>query len=158
ITQQIGRATRLDTKSAWAVEPYQIANYGLGGQYDLHYDAHAYFHSPPQERISQILFENYGDRLGTFMIYLEDVPEGGATVFPDLKLLSEPVLGDAVFWFNLQSNGLKDERTRHGGCPVLIGSKWITNKWINSNVQMFTHPCPLEKDSDQTIRARLAHY
>jgi len=25
----------------------------------------------------------------------------------------------------------------------MIGSKWITNKWIRANAQMFKRPCPL---------------
>ena len=29
-----------------------------------------------------------------------------------------------------------------GGCPVMVGSKWITNKWIRSNSNMFTRKCP----------------
>ena len=31
---------------------------------------------------------------------------------------------------NLKTSGLKDPVTAHGGCPVLVGSKWITNKWV----------------------------
>ena len=32
---------------------------------------------------------------------------------------------------------------KHGGCPVMIGSKWIINKWVRSNAQMFRKPCPI---------------
>ena len=39
--------------------------------------------------------------------------------------------GDALFWINLNLNtGFSDRLTLHGGCPVAVGSKWITNKWI----------------------------
>ena len=31
--------------------------------------------------------------------------------------------------------------TYHGGCPVLAGSKWITNKWIRSRAQFQLYPC-----------------
>ena len=31
--------------------------------------------------------------------------------------------------------------TYHGGCPVLAGSKWITNKWIRSWSQFKHFPC-----------------
>ena len=31
----------------------------------------------------------------------------------------------------------------HGGCPVLVGSKWITNKWIHSHDQFLKYPCSL---------------
>lgn len=32
--------------------------------------------------------------------------------------------GGAAFWFNLRPSGATDPRTLHGGCPVLVGSKW----------------------------------
>ena len=41
----------------------------------------------------------------------------------------------------LQAGGY-DTHVKHGGCPVMIGSKWITNKWIRVNAQMFKRPCP----------------
>ena len=38
--------------------------------------------------------------------------------------------GDLAFWYNIDRNLNVDYLTFHGGCPVLVGSKWITNKWI----------------------------
>ena len=32
--------------------------------------------------------------------------------------------GAAAFWFNLLKSGESDARTRHAGCPVIVGSKW----------------------------------
>ena len=40
------------------------------------------------------------------------------------------------------TNGILDIQTLHGGCPVLVGSKWITNKWIRWKHQQFKFPCP----------------
>ena len=37
--------------------------------------------------------------------------------------------GAVVSWWNMDKNGGYDIMTKHGGCPVVIGSKWITNKW-----------------------------
>ena len=50
-----------------------------------------------------------GPRFCTFMIYLTDVEAGGRTVFPTIGVSVAPKLGDALFWFNLDSglsNGL----------------------------------------------------
>lgn len=66
---------------------------------------------------------------------------GGATVMPYLKLHVPSVRGSALFWNNLEHSGSEDFFTRHAGCPVLIGSKMVMNKWIHSYGQEFRRPC-----------------
>ena len=48
--------------------------------------------------------------------------------------------GDLAFWYNIDRNLNVDYLTFHGGCPVLVGSKWITNKWIR-DISTY-HPLP----------------
>ena len=55
---------------------------------------------------------------------LDDVELGGATVFTHTGVTVWPKKGMAVFWWNLMSDLSGDTLTRHGGCPVLHGSKW----------------------------------
>ncbi|CAB4043200.1 prolyl 4-hydroxylase subunit alpha-2-like, partial [Paramuricea clavata] len=55
--------------------------------------------------------------------------------------------GDAVFWYNLRKSGAGDSSTRHAACPVIIGSKWVSNKWIHSYGQEFSRPCGLQDDA-----------
>ena len=55
---------------------------------------------------------------------LDDVEAGGATVFTQAGVTVWPKKGMAVFWWNLLSDLNGDMTTRHGGCPVLHGSKW----------------------------------
>ena len=31
-----------------------------------------------------------------------------------------------------------DNDDAHGGCPVLVGSKWITNKWVMIMITMMS--------------------
>ena len=56
-------------------------------------------------------------------------------------ILFQAEKGSAVFWWNLLTNGLLDVQTVHGGCPVVVGSKWITNKWIRWKHQQMKLPC-----------------
>lgn len=45
-------------------------------------------------------------------------------MFPKLGVGVFPKRGRAIFWYNLHHDGTGDERTLHGACPVLLGSKW----------------------------------
>jgi len=77
------------------------------------------------------------------MFYLEAPEEGGATVFPFINTRVKPIKGSAVFWYNLLTSGEGDHLTRHAACPVLYGSKWVSNKWLHEVGQEFNRPCNL---------------
>uniref|UniRef100_A0A8C2IFJ7 Si:ch73-68b22.2 n=1 Tax=Cyprinus carpio TaxID=7962 RepID=A0A8C2IFJ7_CYPCA len=115
LNQRIAGVSGLELETA---EELQIANYGIGGQYEPHYD-------------SKVLHEDVnlfkclrGGRIATVLIYMSDVDIGGATVFPDVGAALQPKRGTAVLWFNLLRNGSEDARTLHAACPVFVGSKW----------------------------------
>ncbi|XP_010766978.1 prolyl 4-hydroxylase subunit alpha-2-like [Notothenia coriiceps] len=152
VNQRIEDLTGLEVDTA---ELLQVANYGVGGQYEPHYD----FSRPPFDKNPDgnrlATFLNYkdepdafkrlgtGNRVATFLNYMSDVEAGGATVFPDFGAAIWPRKGTAVFWYNLFKSGEGDYRTRHAACPVLVGSKWVSNKWIHERGQEFRRPCGL---------------
>ncbi|XP_048399189.1 prolyl 4-hydroxylase subunit alpha-2-like isoform X1 [Stegostoma tigrinum] len=154
VNQRIEDITGLEVDTA---EFLQVANYGVGGQYEPHFDfSRRPFDSNLATQGNRLAtFLNYkeehdafkelgtGNRLATFLNYMSDVPAGGATVFPDFGAAIYPKKGTAVFWYNLFRSGEGDYRTRHAACPVLVGSKWVSNKWIHERGQEFRRPCGL---------------
>ena len=72
---------------------------------------------------------------------------GGATVWPFAGISIFPDKGDGFVWYNLFRNGDPDIFTHHSACPVLLGSKWIANKWIGYNAQWETARCSLSEEA-----------
>ncbi|XP_053197610.1 prolyl 4-hydroxylase subunit alpha-1a [Scomber japonicus] len=134
INQRIQDITGLDVSTA---EDLQVANYGVGGQYEPHFDFGRKDEPDAFEELGT------GNRIATWLLYMSDVQAGGATVFTDIGASVWPIKGTAVFWFNLYPSGEGDYRTRHAACPVLVGNKWVSNKWIHERGQEFRRRCSL---------------
>ncbi|XP_014670419.1 PREDICTED: prolyl 4-hydroxylase subunit alpha-1-like [Priapulus caudatus] len=136
INQRIGDVTGLAMSTA---EDLQIANYGLGGHYEPHFDF--------ARREEKDAFKSLGtgNRIATVIFYMTDLEAGGATVFPRVGARIIPERGSAAFWYNLKQSGQGDYSTRHAACPVLAGTKWVANKWIHEIGQEFRRPCGLSE-------------
>ncbi|KAL3876427.1 hypothetical protein ACJMK2_034276 [Sinanodonta woodiana] len=129
-------------------EHFQVVNYGIGGMYDPHTDFFG-VSLPDLDRngVTPPSLQGSGDRVATFLFYLEDVKAGGATAFVNINVTVPVVKGAAAFWYNIKKNGDADENTKHAGCPVLLGSKWVSNKWIRQHAQVFRRPCGKSPDA-----------
>ncbi|XP_054899244.1 prolyl 4-hydroxylase subunit alpha-1-like isoform X2 [Poeciliopsis prolifica] len=134
INRKIEDITGLDVSTA---EDLQVANYGVGGQYEPHFDFGRKDEPDAFEELGT------GNRIATWLLYMSDVQAGGATVFTDIGAAVQPKKGSAVFWFNLYPSGEGDYRTRHAACPVLLGNKWVSNKWMHERGQEFRRRCGL---------------
>jgi prolyl 4-hydroxylase len=123
---------RIDRRIAslmnWPVENgegLQILHYNTTGEYRPHFD---YF--PPDQPGSAVHTARGGQRVATLIVYLNDVPDGGETIFPEVGMSIAGKQGGAVYFRYL--NGLRqlDPLTLHGGAPVKSGDKWIMTKWM----------------------------
>ena len=56
-------------------------------------------------------------------------------------LVHHKFIGAAAFWYDLLSDGIRDQMTLHAGCPILKGTKWILNKWIYMYDNFQNFPC-----------------
>ena len=109
-------------------EGLQILNYGIGGEYKPHHD---YF--PPVNPGSEVHIKRGGQRVATLVMYLNDVQEGGETIFPEVGVKVTPFKGGAVY-FSYFHEGKVDPRCLHGGSPVIQGEKWIATKWVRESL------------------------
>lgn len=116
-----------------AFEPTQILRYEIGQQFIPHVD----FFDPAKPGFEGELAAS-GQRIATFLIYLNDEYEGGETDFPAIGLRYRGKVGDALFWANLGPDGQPDKRTLHAGLPPTAGEKWIFSQWIRERI-----PTPL---------------
>jgi prolyl 4-hydroxylase len=106
-------------------EPIQVLHYTPGTEYKPHFD---YF-DPAHEGNDKMLAMG-GQRISTLIMYLNDVPAGGSTVFPEVGLDVLPRKGNALYFAYATEDGQLDRRSLHGGSPVGAGEKWIATKWI----------------------------
>ncbi|CAF3704453.1 unnamed protein product [Rotaria socialis] len=128
----------LTNLSMATAEDLQVANYGVGGHYEPHFDF--------ARKTEKDAFASFGagNRIATWLTYFTDVEKGGATVFTARNGYVKPKKGSAAFWYNLHASGEGDYTTRHAACPVLIGNKWVGNKWIHERGQEFRRRCSVD--------------
>ncbi len=106
-------------------EQLVLLRYGIGDQYRPHRD---YF-APSVTRIES----GGGQRQATVCCYLNDVADGGGTVFPDVGVSVQAERGRAVMFRSLHPDGRPDPRSLHAGLPVLAGEKWLASCWIRAH-------------------------
>jgi prolyl 4-hydroxylase len=109
-------------------EGIQAQRYDVGQQFKPHWD---YFDPGTSE------YQRYaalrGNRTWTFMVYLNDGMEGGATRFMVNGFAVIPKAGMALMWNNLRDDGSPNADMVHCGEPVTRGHKVIITKWFRLN-------------------------
>jgi prolyl 4-hydroxylase len=104
-----------------------ILNYQPGEEISPHFD----FVDPKMRNYDQEIATN-GQRIITFLIYLNEEYEGGDTLFTELNLSFKGKTGDGIFFTNSLPDGSSDIRTRHSGTPPTSGEKWILSQFIRN--------------------------
>ncbi|XP_035702828.1 prolyl 4-hydroxylase subunit alpha-2 isoform X2 [Folsomia candida] len=154
ISRLIELIFNLNVRGSNASELLQVASYALGGSVSLHVDylggtKLANINVDIQDLVGaensddesdpDVLLR--GDRVSTFLFYMNDVKLGGYTVFPKLNIFVRPIKGSAVFWYTSLRNGNVDSRMLHAACPIIYGHKLIGTKWVHQYENFLTRPC-----------------
>lgn len=116
-------------------ERMEMVRYGEAEEFAPHCD---WF--PPATAMGKEQLEIHGQRIATVILYVSDVDAGGSTVFPRLGIAIRPKRGNALYFWNLDRNGIPEPLTIHAGAPVERGEKTIVNKWFRERPWMESGP------------------
>ena len=95
---------------------YQVTSYGPGVGYKTHTDCIV---DSTERR----------DRFATILVYLNDVPAGGHTIFPDLSISMKPRRARSLVWNSMSPEGVCDKTSVHNASRVETGRKVILQRW-----------------------------
>ena len=109
------------------MEGATVLHYAVGEEITNHYD----FIDPATPGYEAEV-RSRGERIITFLVYLNDDYDGGETDFPRLGLRHKGRRGDGLYFVNALPTGEPDLRTLHAGRPPLRGEKWILSQFIRN--------------------------
>jgi prolyl 4-hydroxylase len=109
-------------------EGLQLLHYEAGAESTPHVDYLVMNNEANRESVARS-----GQRVGTLLMYLNDVDEGGGeTMFPQLGWSVVPRRGHALYFEYRNRFGLCDPGSLHASTPLRAGEKWVATKWIRS--------------------------
>ncbi|NML32587.1 2OG-Fe(II) oxygenase [Paraburkholderia antibiotica] len=106
-------------------EGLQMLHYEEGAESTPHVDYLVPGNDANRESIARS-----GQRMGTLLMYLNDVEGGGETVFPQIGWGVVPQRGHALYFEYGNRFGLCDPSSLHASLPLRGGEKWVATKWI----------------------------
>lgn len=107
------------------MEAPSVLHYRAGEQFADHYD----FIDPANAQDSGL--RQHGQRVITFIVYLNEDYEGGETDFPRLGVRYKGRSGEGLFFVNTRHRGEEpDIRMLHCGRPPASGEKWIVSQFV----------------------------
>jgi prolyl 4-hydroxylase len=113
------------------LERASVFHYLPGQRFSPHHD----YLDPRTPQFAREL-ATLGQRVATFLIYLNGAFEGGETHFLLARAKFKGNTGDAVFFWNVGSDGAPDPLTQHEGAPPSSGEKWLFSQFIRDRAQL----------------------
>jgi prolyl 4-hydroxylase len=105
-----------------------VLHYSPGEQIQNHFD----FVDPKSTQDYAGEIARNGQRIITFLVYLNDDYDGGETDFPHLGIVYKGRRGDALYFVNALPDLSPDMRMVHAGRPTTRGEKWIVTQFVRS--------------------------
>ena len=123
------RIARLTQMPILGFEDSQVLHYAPGEEFKPHFDF-----LDTREPGHAAAVAAGGQRVLTFLIYLNEGFEGGDTAFPRLGWSYKGRAGDALFFYSATPDGAPDPRTLHAGTAPTRGEKFIFSQWVRFRV------------------------
>lgn len=108
-------------------ESPMVLHYDVGQQITPHFD---FIDAQAADYAQQI--REQGQRMITFLLYLNNEYAGGETTFPELGIVHRGTAGDGLYFINAHEDLSPDRRMLHTGSPPTAGEKWIVSQFIVS--------------------------
>jgi prolyl 4-hydroxylase len=124
IEARIAELTSLPVENG---EGLQLLHYDAGAESTPHVDYLTAGNQTNRDSIARS-----GQRVGTLLMYLNDVDGGGETVFPQIGWSVAPRRGQALYFEYGNRSGLSDPSSLHASTPLRTGEKWVATKWIRT--------------------------
>jgi prolyl 4-hydroxylase len=124
VQTRIASATGLPVQH---LEAATVLHYSPGEEITNHYD----FVNPQMPSYAAEIAER-GQRVATFLVYLNDDYEGGETDFPQLGLRYHGGRRGALLFANALPSGEPDLRMVHAGLPPKDKEKWLMSQFIRN--------------------------
>jgi prolyl 4-hydroxylase len=109
------------------LEPLAVLHYAEGEEITEHFDF-----VDPEVPDYERQIASQGQRVVTFLAYLNDDYGGGETEFLELGLRHKGRRGDGLYFVNARPDGSADTRTLHAGRAPVNGEKWIVSQFMRN--------------------------
>jgi hypothetical protein len=110
-----------------------VLHYTIGQEITNHFD----FLNPRIPNYADELAKR-GERIITFLVYLNDDYGGGETDFPRAGVRHKGRRREGLLFTNALPNGSPDLRMVHAGMPPTSGEKWIVSQFIRNRAVLNT--------------------
>jgi prolyl 4-hydroxylase len=110
-----------------------VLHYEVGEEITNHYD----FLNPRSPNYQDEISRR-GERIITFLVYLNDDYGGGETAFPKLGISHKGRRREGLLFVNALPSGPPDLRMVHAGTPPTSGEKWIVSQFIRNRAVLNT--------------------
>jgi prolyl 4-hydroxylase len=107
------------------LEAISILHYAPGEQFTDHFDF-----VDPRSPGYGVEMQNGGQRIATFLIYLNEGFEGGETSFPHFGFAYAGLRGEGLCFLNTTPEGNPNQQMLHSGLPPVNQDKWVVSQFI----------------------------